>query len=203
MSRILRKISVLTLALLIAGPIWADELAIRNCGWCHGMSGQGYSKAPRLAGQRRDYIVNQLRAFATHQRDETLGVKYMWNATANLDPLTAGKLADYFSALPPEAMKDGESDLVVDGRAIFENGVPDENIPACQACHGPQAQGVRALPRLGGLSFLYLKRRLEDWAQGRDLSGTPMPRIAAALSPTQIAALASFLSFVEVGASER
>jgi cytochrome c553 len=203
MSRIVKKISVLTISLLVAGPIRADDLPVLNCGWCHGMSGQGYSKAPRLAGQTKDYLVNQLRAFTTHERDETLGVKYMWNATAHLDPLTADKLAAYFSALPPEAAKDGESDLVAKGKAIYENGVPDENIPACQACHGPEAQGVREIPRLGGLSFLYLRRRLEDWAQGRDAWGTPMPKIAAYLSPNQIAALASFMSFVEVRSSER
>ena len=30
----------------------AESLAIRNCTWCHGSSAQGYTPAPRLAGQR-------------------------------------------------------------------------------------------------------------------------------------------------------
>jgi cytochrome c553 len=144
-----------------------------------------------------------VRAFKTHKRGGILWVKYMWYATANLDPLTARELAAYFSALPPEAARDGESDLVAKGRAIFENGVPDENIPACQACHGPAAQGVREIPRLGGLSFYYVRRRLEDWGQGLDASGTPMPRIAASLSPKQVDALASFMSFAEVSSAEK
>jgi len=203
MSRILRKISVLTISLLLSGPLLADDLPVRNCGWCHGMSGQGRAKAPRLAGQRKAYLVNQVRAFETHKRGGTLWVKYMWYATAHLDPLTARELAAYFSALAPESANDGESDLVAKGRAIFENGVPDENIVACQACHGPAAQGVREIPRLGGLSFYYLKRRLEDWSQGLDSSGTPMPKVAASLSPNQIDAIASFLSFVEIGSAEK
>ena len=106
-------------------------------------SAQGYYNAPRLAGQRVDYLVNQLQAFATHKRDEFLSTKYMWNAAAHLDPLILRNLAAYFSALPPEAAMDGDSELAAEGKIIFENGVPDENIAACQACHGPEAQGVR------------------------------------------------------------
>ncbi len=150
-----------------------------------------------------DYLINQLQSFATHKRDEFLSIKYMWNAVAHVDPLTARNLAAYFSALPPEAAKDGDSGLVGEGRDLFENGAPEENVAACQACHGPQAQGVREIPRLGGLSYNYLKRRLEEWSQGLDDSGTPMPKVAASLSPKQIAALASFLSFVEVQSSEK
>jgi len=127
----------------------------------------------------------------------------MWYAAANLDPLTERNLAAYFSALPPESAKDGDSRLAAEGKVIFENGVPNENIAACQACHGPEAQGVREIPRLGGLSYNYLKRRLEDWSQGHDTSGTPMPHVARSLSPNQIAALASYMSFVEGASSEK
>lgn len=197
------KMAVLAISLATAGPLLADDLPVRNCTWCHGMSAQGYSKAPRLAGQRVDYLVNQLQSFATHKRDEFLSTKYMWYAAAHLDPLTARNLAAYFSALPPEAAKDGDSELVAEGRIIFENGVPNENIAACQACHGPEAQGVREIPRLGGLSYSYLKRRLEQWSQGHDAWGIPMPKVARSLSPNQIAALASYLSFVEGESSDK
>jgi cytochrome c553 len=197
------KMAVLAISLATAGPLLADDLPVRNCTWCHGGAAEGYSKAPRLAGQRTNYLINQLQGFATHRRDESLSVKYMWYAAANLDQETERNLAAYFSALPPEAAKDGDSGLVAEGRAIFENGVPDENIAACQACHGPEAQGVREIPRLGGLSYTYLKRRLEEWSQGHDAWGTPMPKVARSLSPNQIAAVASYLSFVEGEYSEK
>jgi cytochrome c553 len=197
------KFAVLAAAFLSAGPLLADDLSVRNCTWCHGTSAQGYSKAPRLAGQRVDYLVIQLQAFATHKRDEFLSTKYMWYATAHLDPLTIRKLAAYFSALPPEAAKDGDSELAAQGKIIFEDGVPNENIAACQACHGPEAQGVRAIPRLGGLSYSYLKRRLEQWGHGQDAWGIPMPKVGRSLSPNQIAAVASYLSFVEGESSEK
>jgi cytochrome c553 len=197
------QMAVLAISLATAAPLLANDLPVRNCTWCHGSSAQGYSVAPRLAGQRVDYLVNQLESFATHKRDEFLFTKYMWNATAHLDPLTARNLAAYFSALPPESAKDGDSELAAEGKIIFEKGVPNENIAACQACHGPEAQGVREIPRLGGLSYSYLKRRLEDWSQGHDTWGTPMPQVARSLSPNQIAALASYLSFVEGASSEK
>jgi cytochrome c553 len=197
------KMAALAISLATTGPLLADDLSVRNCTWCHGTSAQGYYEAPRLAGQREDYLVHQLQAFATHQRDEFLSVKYMWNAAAHLDPPTVQNLAAYFSALPPEAAKDGDSALAAEGKIIFEDGLPNENIAACQACHGPEAQGVREIPRLGGLSYRYLKRRLDEWSQGQDISGTPMPKVARSLSPNQIAAVASYLSFVEDESSEK
>src|ERR1700693_4182791 len=131
MNHMLRKISVLAITVFAAGPLLAEDLPVRKCTWCHGESGQGYSKAPGLAGQRIDYLVNQLQAFATHKRDEFLSTKYMWNAAAHLDPLILRNLAAYFSALPPEAAMDGDSELAAEGKIIFEDGVPDENIAAC------------------------------------------------------------------------
>ena len=118
---------------------------------------------------------------------------YMWGAAANLDPQTVRDLAMYFSALPPQkAANDGDNELVAAGRTIYQQGVPDSNIVACVACHGPSGEGIREIPRLGGLAFTYLKRRLEQWGEGYNAAtGPPMPHIADNLSPPQIAALAS------------
>jgi hypothetical protein len=53
------------------------------------------------------------------------------------------------------------------------------------------AEGVRDIPRLGGLSYAYLKRRLEQRGQGYHAAAPPpMPRIASKLPPDQIEALA-------------
>jgi cytochrome c553 len=41
------------------GKAFADT----NCAWCHGPSGQGYATAPKLAGQRSQYLENQLLSF--------------------------------------------------------------------------------------------------------------------------------------------
>ena len=96
--------------------------------------------------------------------------------------------------LRPKPAHDGVGELAAIGRDIYLDGIPEFNIVPCAACHGPNAEGVRDIPRLGGLSYAYLKRRLEQWDHAA--APPPMPRIASKLPPDQIEALASYLSFV-------
>ena len=103
------KIVALAVLFLIASAVasHADSAMVRNCTWCHGGSAQGYSPAPRLAGQRAIYIYQQLASFAFHTRDAPFSKQYMWGAAANLSPLEARALSIYFSNLPPRAANDG------------------------------------------------------------------------------------------------
>jgi cytochrome c553 len=171
---------------------------VRNCIWCHGTGGQGFTIAPRLAGQRHQYIENQLLSFNRHTRDNPFSKQYMWGAAASLNAKTARDLAIYFSTLPPKAANDGAGELAALGRTIYEDGDPESNIAACAVCHGPSAQGIRGIPRLGGLSYAYLKRKLKQWGEGYHAAAEPpMPFVASTLSPNDIEALASYLSFVK------
>jgi cytochrome c553 len=171
---------------------------VRNCTWCHGTSAQGYGPAPRLAGQRFPYLEKELARFFAHVRDNPLSQQYMWPATDALNPLAAHDLAIYFSLLPPLAANDGIKQLVAVGASIYMDGVPENDIVSCAACHGPNGEGIGEIPRLGGLSFAYLRRRLAEWNEGFDVSAAPpMPHIASKLSPYEIDALASYLSFVQ------
>jgi cytochrome c553 len=176
----------------------AESPAIRNCTWCHGASAQGYTPAPRLAGQRAQYIEQQLLSFSDHTRDSPFSRQYMWGAVASLSPQAARDLAEYFSKLPPRAANDGDRESIAKGEAIYQRGMPEANIVACVACHGPNGEGVGAIPRLGGLAYTYLKRRLIQWHQGyHGALRLPMPHIANQLSRDQIEDLASYLSFVK------
>ncbi|MFB9263292.1 c-type cytochrome [Bradyrhizobium erythrophlei] len=90
-------------------------------------------------------------------------------------------------------------DLAARGRAIYMDGIPEANIASCYACHGPSCEGVRDIPRFGGLAYTYLKPRLEQWGQGYQTGvGTPVPIVARSLGPAEIEALASYLSFVKL-----
>jgi cytochrome c553 len=176
----------------------AESLAIRNCTWCHGGSAHGYPPAPELAGQRPQYVEKQLANFHAHTRDNPFARQYMWGAAAHLNAQSARDLATYFASLPPRAASDGVPNLVPLGRTIYQEGMPESNIVACVVCHGPNAEGVREIPRLGGLDYSYLKRRLEQWTEGyHAAAGPPMISIASKLSDDQIEALASYLSFVK------
>ena len=193
--------SGLTIAIAMIATVTAaqaESLAVRNCTWCHGSSARGYTPAPQLAGQRPQYLENQLAAFIHHTRDNPQSKLYMWGATANLNPQTVHNLATYFAALPARAANDGDPELAALGRTIYQEGMPNSNIVACVVCHGPNAEGVRDIPRLGGLAYSYLKRRLRQWGEGYS-AGTapPMPDIASKLSSQQVEALASYLSFIK------
>jgi cytochrome c553 len=179
MKRNALKAAALIIALSAVPALAGDfgNASVRNCTWCHGPSAQGYAPAPRLAGQQS---------------------RYMWYAAANLNRQSARDLASYFSSLRPQAAADGDRALVDLGRTIFQQGLPQSNVAACVACHGPRAQGVGEIPRLGGLSYSYLQNRIEQWNEGYDARARwPMPHVASTLSTDQIAALASYLSYIK------
>jgi cytochrome c553 len=215
MSQIMKLLNFVTMILVfvsssvpsLAGDltiVYGQRFADRNCVWCHGPSLQGFSTAPRLAGQSSQYVMNQLYSFRDHARDNPLSRQYMWGAAANhLGLQTARNLALYLSTISPKSANDGYDVLTARGRTIYEGGIPDANIPSCVACHGPNAEGAAAqgagqIPRLGGLSYYYLRRRLEQWGEGYHATALPpMPEIASKLSANEIEALASYLSFVK------
>jgi cytochrome c553 len=200
MKRIGLKIAILAVfATTASNPSsWAGEsAAVRNCTWCHGTGAQGYTVAPRLAGQRPQYIMSQIRSFREHSRNNPFSKQYMWSAVAALDPHAARDLANYFATIQPKPANDGDHTLASRGRTIYMDGIPEANIVSCYACHGPNAEGVRDIPRLGGLSYSYLKGRLEQWGQGyHSTPGSPMPMVATHLGPEEVEALTSYLSFV-------
>jgi cytochrome c553 len=198
MKRIGLKIAVLIIGSIAPASAWDGSAGVRNCTWCHGPSAQGYMVAPRLAGQRPLYLESQIRSFREHTRDNPFSKQYMWGAVAALGPQDARDLAAYFASLPPRPANDGDRSVAAKGRTIYLEGIPEANIAACYACHGPNAEGVREIPRLGGLAYGYLKTRLEQWGQGYH-SGpeSPMPIVARQLGPAEVEALASYLSFVK------
>ena len=121
----------------------------------------------------------------------------MWPAVHALDPFAARNLAHYFSTVPPEPAADGKKALVLIGGTLYAEGSPETNLVPCAGCHGPNAEGRGVIPRLGGLSYRYLTRRLEEWAEGyHPAARPPMPGLSNKLYPIEIDALASYLSFV-------
>ena len=175
----------------------ALQAKIEYCKTCHGVSGQGFhgsTPIPRLAGQQTEYLDNQLRAFIERRREN----KYMYNVSHVLSPAMRTALAKHFTGLNAKPLGGAPKELVATGKKIYEEGFPDAQVPPCASCHGPNAEGIRQIPRLGGLSYYYLKQKLEQWREGYHAAAEPpMPRIASTLSPHQIDALASYLSFVK------
>jgi cytochrome c553 len=139
------RLAVLAIGCLAVSAIagHAESPAVRNCTWCHGTGAQGFTPAPRLAGQRPQYLENQLAEFRTHGRDNPLSKQYMWGAAENLDAQTAHNLAAYFSTLPPKAAGDGDTELVATGRTIYQQGMPQQH-RGLRRLSWPQCRGGRA-----------------------------------------------------------
>ncbi len=123
------------------------------CTDCHGPSGRGYRGfyvMPRLAGQTPEYLENQLRAFVEGTRESHNGM--IMSRVHGVGPSTRSALAEQFADLNPRPYGRAPGGLAETGRQIYEEGIPDANVPACSVCHGPEAKGKGPIPRLAGLT---------------------------------------------------
>lgn len=172
---------------------------ISYCQDCHGPSGQGYRgfyPIPRLAGQQTEYLENQLRAFVEHRRTNNI----MFNVAHTLSPSMIRALATDFRKFNPKPIGGAPKKLVTAGKKIFEDGVPEANIVACAACHGPDGTGKDEFPRLAGQLYPYVVKTLSNWGHERgQIPGRPdtsalMKPVVHSLTKTQIEAVAAYVS---------
>ena len=179
----------------------ALQAKIEYCKTCHGVSGQGFRGAfpmPRLAGQQPEYLENQLRAFIERRRKNPI----MFNVAHVLNPAMLDALAAHFKDLDPKPLGGAPTKLVDAGKKIYQDGVPGKDIPACASCHGPEAKGDAAFPRLAGQLHDYIFKKLVNWSKERgqdpanpDTSAIMEP-IAHSLDESQVAAVAAYLSYL-------
>jgi cytochrome c553 len=178
------------------------QAKLEYCKTCHGLSGQGYYgyfPIPRLAGQQPKYLENQLRAFNERRRTNPV----MANVAHSLSPSIVAALAAHFRDLDARPIGGGPRDRVATGRTIYQEGLPESNVPACSACHGQEAKGQDEIPRLAGQLFPYTVKELTNWSKERGQGGTKddtsaiMAPTAHNLSQSQIAAIAAYLSYLQ------
>ncbi len=175
---------------------------LEYCKTCHGLSGQGYRgyyPMPRLAGQQPKYIENQLRAFIERRRMNPV----MFNVAHALSPSMVAALTTYFQDLNPNPLGGAPKDHLALGRTIFEQGLPESNVPACSACHGPEAKGQNEIPRLAGQLFPYTVKALTNWSKERGQGGAKddtsaiMVPTTHNLTQSQVVAIAAYLSYLK------
>lgn len=201
------RTTLLAIPLAAPNPVQSAETAtvsqqdlqrkLEYCKTCHGLAAEGYRGSipmPRLAGQQREYLENQLQAFIDGRRKN----KFMFDVAKVLSPAMRIALAAHFENLDPRAVGGAPSGLVDAGKKIYEEGVPDSNVPPCSACHGAVAEGG-AGPRLAGQLFDYTFKTLMNWSNERgqdpakpDASAAMKP-IAGSLTETQVLAVAAYL----------
>lgn len=199
------QLAILTIVFLAPGPATsADtkgtlEAKAANCQDCHGALGQGYHgfyPIPRIAGQQTEYFENQLRAYVEHRRRNNI----MFNVARALNPSMRAALARKFHSFNPRPLGDAPRSLMATGERIFQNGVPEDNIAACAACHGPDATGSEQIPRLAGQLYPYVVKVLANWSTERGQNpenpdtSTIMKPVAHSLTRPQIEAVAAYVN---------
>jgi cytochrome c553 len=167
---------------------------IHVCSSCHGPGGRSISSTfPRLAGQQKDYIETQLKAFRDHERADPHAKTYMWGMAAQLSDAQIGAIAAYYSSQPPVPGIPNNSPLAVAGHAIFDAGISSLGVPPCKACHGDHGEGNSMIPRLAGQHPEYIERQLEAFAS-MARANEIMHENSKSLTADQIRAVAAFVA---------
>jgi cytochrome c553 len=178
------------------------EDKITYCQTCHGLSAEGYRATvpiPRLAGQQPEYLENQLKAFIERRRLNN----FMFNVAHVLSPAMQAALAKHFAELNPKPLGGLPKDVVAEGKKIYDEGVSASDVPPCASCHGPDAKGNGAFPRLAGQLPDYTFNKLVNWSKerGQDRANPDtseiMAPIAHNLTDSQITAVAAYVSTLE------
>jgi len=177
------------------------QAKLEYCKTCHGLSGQGYLgyfPMPRLAGQQPEYIEAQLRAFIERRRTNPI----MFNVAHVLSPTMLTALATHFRDLNPKPFGGAPRGSISTGKKIFDEGLPEANVPACSACHGTDGKGQNEIPRLAGQLYPYTVGQLTSWKTARGQGSTVdtsaiMAPTAHNLTRSQVEAVAAYVSYLQ------
>jgi cytochrome c553 len=210
--QLILQLAILTIACAAAHAESTDKSAVSSqevkakltyCENCHGVSAQGFHgfyPIPRLAGQQQEYLKNQVQAFVERRRTNNI----MFHVSHVLSPAMLAALADDFHDLNPKPLTSAASDdLLTMGKKVYNEGLPDRDVPPCASCHGPEAKGDGQFPRLAGQLPEYIFNKLKNWDKERgqdpknpDASAIMQP-ITHNLTDQQIKAVAAYLNHQE------
>lgn len=169
------------------------EGTVHVCSSCHGYHGRSIGpRFPNLAGQQKEYIIAQLKAFRDHTRADPHAHTYMWGMAATLSNRTIEGIAQYFSSQQPAPGTPGDPTLIAEGSKIFHNGIPSRQVPACAVCHGANGRGNGTIPRLAGQHPGYIADQLKNFASGARANEI-MHQNAKNMTSEEIEALAAYV----------
>ena len=168
------------------------------CIACHGADGGGQVQAgfPRLAGLAEQYLINQLESFDKGTRQSPV----MGPIAKAMSKQEIAAVTNYFAKLPtPKGKMSTSTDktLMLQGKQLATKGNWDNNVPACYACHGPQARGVgQYFPALAGQPAGYITQQIQAWRSGTRTNDPNqlMQGIAKRLSEAEISAVSMYLA---------
>jgi cytochrome c553 len=188
--------------LMAVAALMADTACARDvistdlttaCRSCHGETGDSaLATVPRLNGQKSAYILSRLKTLIVPGGNGLHGSTTLWDATKQVDDTMLRAIANYYAGENPP-LTHPVGPLVDKGRILYANGNLAERVPACQQCHGANAEGDRSIPRLAGQHGDYLRIQLERFRsqkRGPDF----MHNITNNLTDFEIKELLSYLA---------
>jgi cbb3-type cytochrome c oxidase subunit III len=171
------------------------QLTTQVCAACHGPRGISTSPAfPNLAGQKAVYIEAQLKGFRDHTRGDPGAMAFMWGMSSQLGDDTIKRLAAHYAALSPARGAPADKTLVAKGKQIFDEGIAEGGIPACAACHGPNADGNENIPRLAGQHAPYLVKQLAYFKSLQRGNAPVMHAVGQNMTLEQMEAVAAYVA---------
>lgn len=182
-SRTLACVLAATLAAWsAAGPATAAKSD--SCAHCHGTDGNSSSgNYPSLAGQTKEYLVTQIKAFKTGVRKNAM----MSPSVGVLADQDVADVSEYFAS---QTMIRGsfkpDPALAAKGKQIVEE-------IKCAACHQPGLKGLGDFPRIARQKFPYIVKQLKEMREGVRVSEIMGP-VAKTLTDEQIEALAHYIA---------
>ena len=157
------------------------------CALCHALDGlPPMARFPRLAGQRPDYIIKQVRDIRHGRRDNDGG--QMQAIVTEVEDSDLAAIAAWFASQPaPEpSAPDGDAEA---GAVLFA-------AKGCGGCHRAAPPSGLTPPHIAAQHERYLAKQLADFRDGRrgnDPDGV-MRAVASGLTDADIASLAAYLA---------
>lgn len=171
-----------------AGP----ELGAHSAGPCfpcHGSDGNSEQPLfPKLAGQRADFIVQEMEEFKDGRRSDPM----MTGIAQTVSDQDIRRIAAYFASQPVMQGEPGDPERVQRGKTLFI----DERCVFCHAEAGKSFVQLTGGPIIGGQHKDYLVKALKDMKEGRRSGDVYdlMARSLTRLSEDDIEAMAEYLS---------
>ncbi|MFK8067425.1 MAG: cytochrome c [Gammaproteobacteria bacterium] len=172
----------------------AGKTKSQACAACHSADGNSVMPDwPKLAGQGAKYLIQQLNAFKSGDRENPL----MTAPTASLSDQDIADLAAYFSS---QKVVIGAADpaLVEAGESLYRGGDAEKGIPACMACHGPSGAGnsAAAYPAVQGQHAAYTATQLKAFRSGerKTDANNVMRDIADRMKDNDIESVSAYIS---------
>jgi len=157
-----------------------------SCAHCHGTDGNSTSSAyPSLAGQTKQYLYKQIKAFKDGERKNSM----MSPSVGVLTDQDMQDAAEYFSSQTlNRSTSKTDPAIVAQGKKIADEA-------QCVACHQPGYKGLAEFPRLSRQKYPYLVKQLKDFRDGlrTNDNGVMQPTVKN-LTDADIDALAQYLT---------